>query len=150
MSKKVAKAKPKKTATDTDDEYSAYEESDESSDGSDSDSFVVSDSESTDILASDEIYRSKRSTTETSPVAQEAATGLTEPVMSGARIGAKRPRRDNTTPTIVASSDDEDGIVSSKPAKKARAVEVGRCDILTLPYISNVLSNLMPCTATNG
>ncbi|KAL8899228.1 MAG: hypothetical protein Q9192_001677 [Flavoplaca navasiana] len=122
VSKKVAKAKPKKTATDTDNEDSAYEESDESSDAFDSESFVVSDSESTDILASEEIYRPKRSTTKASPVAEEAATDLTEPVMSGARVGAKRPRRDNTTPTIVASSD-EDGIVSSKPAKKARAVE---------------------------
>ncbi|KAL8879851.1 MAG: hypothetical protein Q9198_002616 [Flavoplaca austrocitrina] len=120
MSKKVAKAKPKQTATDTDNEDSAYEESDEFSDASDSESFVVSDSGSTDILASEEIYRPKRSTTEASNVAQEAATDLTKPVMSGARVGAKRPRRDNTTPTIVGSSD-VDGIVSSKPAKKARA-----------------------------
>ncbi|KAL9022849.1 MAG: hypothetical protein Q9180_008538 [Flavoplaca navasiana] len=121
-SKKVAKAKPKKTATDTDDEYSAYEPSGESSDASDSEAFVVSDSESVDNLASEENYRPKRSTAEASPVAQEAATDLTEPVMSGARVGAKRDRETSPDPLQVAFSD-EDGIISSKPAKKARAVQ---------------------------
>lgn len=62
--------------------------------------------------------------------------------MSGARVGAKRDREMSPDPLHVASSD-EDEIISSKAAKKARAVQVGRCHILT--FHTHAMSLLTCC-----